>query len=201
MGTDRKPLIESEIDRVALRVEEGTATPKEATELIAEFVRQEHHGQIEPRLVFHVARCFAAFLAGERQRSPTIQTHYSADWVPINSLDKAFGLVRPRRGQPRVDPEARITVAVEVLRKMVAGDTLEVASEAVAADRRKNGLPISSETDVREAWADHKGDALMLIRPEVSPSGAPWTNEEIKRLTEIDKDLAEVIHQLIPKLP
>jgi hypothetical protein len=190
---DKEPLSPADIHWRASCVADGSAPPESARELIAEFVRQSRSGRIEPRLIEHVSDCFAVFLAGERKLIPSLQAGINcAKPVSIKTLEKAFGLTRVTRGQPAIDEDTQCAVAMEVLDRMLLGDTLEVASEFVARDRWAASLQISSETQVRGAWAKHKMDGLLWLRiyrtSDVSPDGPPWSAAELTRLAEIFKD-------------
>jgi hypothetical protein len=194
MENDTRPLSGGDIHWRAERVADGTGTPEEARELIAEFVRQARASRLEPRLIEHFSDCFAAFLAGERHLLPVPEAgRFAPTPVPIQSLEKAFGLTRTTRGRPSTDRETRCAVAMAVLGRMLSGETLEVAAEMVASERRQKCLPISSETEVRDAWARHKLDGLLWLRvsrlPEVDKSAAPWAPREVERLTVLFKDV------------
>jgi hypothetical protein len=188
--TEDEELGPGNISYIASTVRDGTSTPDEAKRLLAEFVRQATGGDVEPQLIEHVRDCFAAYIARKRRLMPAPEVgRPGMTLVKIATLEKAFGLIRHTSGRPVIDRDTHCVVAMEVLKRLLVGETLEVASEVVAADRRSAGLPISAETDVRDAWAKHKMDGIFYLRisrlREVDPSAPPWTLEEFARLTEL----------------
>jgi hypothetical protein len=186
----RNRLAPGDIHWRASCVADGTATPDDARELISEFVRQARTGSLEPRLIEHVSDCFAAFLAEEKRLLPAPEAARSGVTpVRVATLEEAFGMIRAMRGRPDPDRDTSCIVAMEVLERMLSGETLEVALEFVAADRRAAALPISSETEVRETWAKYKSDGLLWLRIsrlcDIDPSAPRWTPTEMERLTEL----------------
>lgn len=94
------------------------------------------------------------------------------------NLKTAFGLTH-KRG-PRVSEEERQTIAADVLRYRLLGDSLEVAAEKVVGERGR------SESFVRGCWSDNKQNALNLLRLErVVDTKSPWTASELDRIREI----------------
>jgi len=63
----------------------------------------------------------------------------------------------------------------------------------VAENRKAMGLPVSSETQVGEAWAECKPDALVWLA--VSGKGGRWTEVE---LAKIQKSYADVSGIVLP---
>lgn len=171
-------------------VEDGTATPEEARELLAEFVRQVDSGALSQRMLQHMRDCVAAFLVGKKVLMPAAsENRHTPIGIPISDLSKAFGVTRIAPGKPRIDRETLVDVARDVLVRRLAGDSLEDAAGTVAEDRKARRLPVSSETQVRAAWTGHASDALALLRvarlPDVDPSAPPWSPTELDRLNEI----------------
>jgi hypothetical protein len=160
----------------------------EARQLLEEFVKQADAGKVMPRMLQHMHACVAAYLAGKRTLLPAPKVgRYKPYGVTIATLDKAFGLKRATSGAPPVDDDTLTEVAVQVLQRRIAGASLETASGAVAEYRKEQGLNISSESQVREAWADHQQSAVVLLRIARCLSGGPdpWTQTEIDRLNEL----------------
>ncbi len=170
-------------------VADGTASREEGRLLIETFVRQSDFGSVSQELIAHVRDCFAAFLAGEKLLNPAPESGRATPLkVPIPTLDKAFGLVRATRGQPPVDRDTHCVVAMNVLRRLLQGETVEVATELIAADRKNRGLSISSDTQVADSWAAYKVDALIwlrLSRVVLDGKSRDWSPDEQARLSDI----------------
>lgn len=163
---DDELLSNGDVYFLASRVIEGIATPNEARRLIAEFVRKAARPkQVDERLIEHVRECFAAFLSGDAR-----------------SLDKAFGLIRRKRGQPELDEQPTMDAAAMVLEARLAGASHQEALAKVETARREAKLPVSSESQIGGAWRDYKRDALLLCRLRRWERGEAWTPTEIKRL-------------------
>jgi len=141
-------------------------------------------------MIGHLCDCIAAYLTGRRTLIPSPEAvRKRASGMAIESLDKAFGLVRPTRGRPSNDPDDERIAATEVLTQLLGGATLEVASESVSERRREAGSPLSSDTQVADAWAKHKVDALTLLRlSRTDPQSPGWSEAELTRLREIYAD-------------
>jgi len=170
-------------------VADGTATPDEARLLLVEFVRQVEVERVSPRMIEHLRDCVRAFLDGRKLLHPAYDAgRDSAVSVRIPTMDKAFGLKRVAAGGPRIDSDTLDEVAMEVLIRRLAGETLEEAAAWVEEDRKARKVPISSDSQIREAWARNQAGGFMLLRVskikgvETSP---PWTQTEIDRLTTL----------------
>jgi hypothetical protein len=179
------------INWLASLVDEGTAKREDAIRLISEFVRQSRSGKIEPRLIEHVRNCFLVFLAGERILVSWEAGPEKAARVSIGTLDKAFGLTRAAPGRAPMDQDDLREAAMQVLaiRLSDAAASLEQASSDVAEQRKNAGLSVSSDSQVRDAWARYKQDGLLWLRisrlTSVDPSAPAWTEKEMQRLTEL----------------
>lgn len=181
----------------------GTATPDDARRLLREFVRQAPamidylgHARVGDQrgwqyLVEHLSACVGAYLDGRKvleKRDPaddpiTIQT---------KTLDKAFGIVSARSGPRAIDADTLGEVAGMVLRELLRGESLEAAAATVGAERQAAGLPVTSESHVRDTWAMHKGDgrlSLRLMRVWGIEPGGWWTNAELTLLDKIYWDV------------
>jgi hypothetical protein len=189
-GTLRRDSI---IHELAGRVADGTATKDQARKLLTEFVRGYEHGTLpRERLIAHVARCFAVYLNGERRLDP-VQGAKSVRNVAVLTLDQAFGLVRKGRGQPPIDREIRCQVAMSVLIGRIAGRSLESVAQMVAEHRSRNDLPLSTETQVRAAWAACKRDAIESLQARREIAEVAWTEAEVRCLRKIYHDVSGVV--------
>jgi hypothetical protein len=174
-------------------VADGTAKPEEARQLIEAFVRQVDAGKLDPTLVAHVRDCFAAFLAGKKTLHPAASAgRASSVNVRIQTLEKAFGLTRVTRGQPPLDDDVLIEAAAELLEERLAGRSHQDALANVEESRRAAALPAAAQSQIGEAWAAHKRDALVWLRLGRSLRGEAWTNDEIEQLREIYADVPGV---------
>lgn len=190
----QESLSAGEVHWLSSTVADGTASPDEARSLLVEFVRQAHAGSVSPRMIEHVRDCLDAYLSGRRQLlSNAERGEPKARAVTINDLDKAFGLKRATRGQPAARPEVAQAVAAQVLARLLAGESLESASAAIAEDRKDAKLPISSETQVKDAWAAQKRDALVLLRLSRTTEESVWSRSELAQLKEIYSDVPGVV--------
>ena len=68
---------------------------------------------------------------------------------------------------------------------------LDEAKEVVAAERKTNGLPVSSETQVGTAWAERKVSALVWLA--VSGKGGRWTQDEHAKIRKIYADAPGIV--------
>jgi hypothetical protein len=171
------------VSYLASCVEDGTATPEEARQLLEEFVRQADKGEVLPRLLGHMRDCVSAYLAKKRVLLPApSEGRDDPIGVPIPNMEKAFGLKRVAPGQPRTDRDTLTAVAMEVLERRMQGETLEVAAEHVANDRKMRKVPVTSESRIRDAWKRHAADAITWLR---IAQERPWTIEEQARLNEL----------------
>lgn len=189
MQPEAEPLGDGTINYLASVVADGTATQEDARQLLEEFVRQANAGTVTARMTEHLRDCISAFLVGKKVLLPSWEEGRNKTiGVPITTMEKAFGLTRVGPGRVRVDRDTLAEVAKEVL-AIRLGDpdaSLERAAAKVA-DRRKNeGLLVSSESQVREAWAKYRADGLLLLRlsrlRELDVEAPAWTAEEIARL-------------------
>jgi hypothetical protein len=90
MDDDGDALSGADIHWLASCVADGTAKPKEARQLLAEFVRKARSARIEPRLIEHVRDCLDAFLANEKMLLPALDAgRFGLTPVPIHSLEQA----------------------------------------------------------------------------------------------------------------
>lgn len=184
-------------------VAEGVATPDDAKRLLREFVRQapammEYLGRAQSGdqrgwqyLVEHLSACIGAYLAGRRvleKRDPADDTIT----IQTKTLDKAFGVVAARAGRPDIDSNVLGEVAGQMLRELLRGRSQEDAAMVVSVERKDAGLQVTSESQIRDAWAKHKGDgwaSLRLMRIMGLEPGGWWTDDELTRLTEIFWDV------------
>lgn len=173
---ESEPLTRGDTYELANRVIERTATPDQARQLIEGFVEQANRGAVDDRLIQHVRDCFDAFITGKP-----------------DSLDQAFGLVRDRRGRPALDEHDQIDAASDYLAERLAGKSDLEAREVVAAARKGRHLPVSSETQVAEAWSSYKCDALLQRRLGRAERGEQWTRDELARLRAIYRDVPAVL--------
>ena len=124
-----EPLGEGTERYIASCVADGTAPPEEARRLIVEFVRQADSGKVSATLIGHLADCFRAFLDRKKLLFPALEDgRDKCVGVPIQTLEKAFGLKRVAPGRPRVDDDTLSLVAMEVLERLLRGESLEDAS-------------------------------------------------------------------------
>jgi len=192
MQPEEEPLGNGTINYLASVVADGTATPEEARQLLEEFVRQANTGMVTARMTEHLRDCISAFLVGKKALLPSQEEgRNKVIGVPVATMEKAFGLTRVGPGRVRVDRDTLAQVAKEVLaiRLRDPDASLERAAAEVA-DRRKNeSLPVSSESQVREAWAKYRAEGLLWLRlsrlREIDPDGPAWTPEEMVRLTAL----------------
>lgn len=183
---DKEPLGPGNEHYIAQCVADGTAPPEEARRLLEEFVRQVGTGAVSPRMLEHFAECIRAYLVGKKvlQSAPEVGRHARVG-VPVQTLEKAFGLRRIAPGKPRVDDDTLSVVAAAVLELLLNGSSLEDAAMSVAEDRKGRGESISSDSQVRGAWASHKLGGALFLRLGRSLDGEPWTPTELDRLNEI----------------
>ena len=198
MPDESERLGPGQIHFLAWSVADGTATPAEARQLLEEFVHQAGAGPVSPRMLEHFRECVSAFLAGRKTLLPNRETgRDEPSETAISSLDKAFGLIRSQRGQPRADPDTHCEVAMQVLRELLANRTAEQAVGAVADKRKEKELPLASETQVRDAWAECKRDALIWLRAsrtlDPDKQAQVWTEPEIARLRQIYADVPGIV--------
>jgi hypothetical protein len=178
-------LAESTIDSYAIRVADGSAKPEEAEELLADFVRRcDRNAPIPEMLLRHFADCLRSFLSGYRVLLASGTSKPGAT-ATIETLDKAFGLSRPFKGAPPIELDIYKEVAMQVLEKRIAGRSLEKAWGEIADARRKASLPLSSDSQIRAAWAKYKLDGYLWLRANRSDNANPWSAAELARLTEI----------------
>jgi hypothetical protein len=177
-----------QIHWLASIVEDGTATPDDARGLLTEFVRQVDAGKVCTRMLQHMRDCTAAFLAGKKTLMPAPRAgRQKPVGVPIPSMEKAFGLKRVTAGAPPIDGDTLAQVAMQVLERRLAGESLEEATGAVAEDRKSKGARVSSESQVRDAWASHQSEGLLMLRmcKAVEPDSPAWSEQELRRLNEL----------------
>jgi hypothetical protein len=184
---DRESLGPGTENYIASCVADGTAAPEEARRLLEEFVRQaDAGGKISPRLIEHFADCVRAYLDGKKDLLPAPNDGRDrVVGVPVQTLEKAFGLKRIASGRPRVDDDTLSIVAAEVLERLLVDESLEEASEAIAEERKARGEEVTSETDVRKAWASHKVQGLWFARASRASDGLGWSDQELGRLLGI----------------
>lgn len=195
MSDKHEPVSPANINYIAWTVADGTATPLDARRLLVEFVRQarESSERIDHRLIEHLADCIGAFLDGRKVLEPApIVGRNDRRAIRVTSLDKAFGLVRATVGPQPVDGDTLGEVAAQVLRDMLRGKSLERAAQNVARERKAAGLKVTSESQIRDTWAQHKLDGWLMLRlmriASVEPGGW-WTDDELRRLEEIFWDV------------
>jgi hypothetical protein len=204
MDDDPSALGRGNINYYSSLVAEGTATPDDAKRLLVEFVRQAgvDTSRVDPLLIEHLRDCVSVYLSGRRVLPADPRAGRDKPYgVAIKTLEKAFGLTRIASGQPRVDEEVVCFVAADVLAAILSGKSVDEASYTVASARRAKKLPISSESQVIDAWSDHKQDALVYLRisrharaiESADPSDGRWTDGELERLYEIFADVPGII--------
>lgn len=192
MRPEAEPLGDGTIHYLASVVADGTATPEEARQLLEEFVRQASSGMVTTRMTEHLRDCISSFLAGEKELLPSFEEGRTKILrVPITTMEKAFGLKRTGPGRAPLDRDTLGQVAKEVLEIRLQNPeaSLEDAAGEVADRRKRDGLPVSSDSQVREAWAKYKAEGLYWLRvsrlPDVDREAPAWTQDEMARLTEL----------------
>ena len=183
---DTEPLGPGNEQHIAQCVADGTASPEDARRLLVEFVRQADSGRVSPRMLEHFAACVRAYLAGKKdlEQAPEVGRHKRVG-VPIQTLEKAFGLTRIASGKPRIDDEILSEVAAAVLDCMLRGESVYSAAMSVAEDRKERGLNVSSDSQVRDAWASHKLEGSTFLRIGRCVNREPWLPSDLIRLNEI----------------
>lgn len=184
---ENEPLGSGTEHHLAQSVADGTATSDEARQLLVEFVRQARtSGKVSSRLIEHFEACVGAYLAGKKTLLPAPEVgRYELVGVPVPTLEKAFGLTRIAPGNPRIDEGTLAVVAMEVLQLVLAGESVQEAAAIVADSRKANGKKVSSESQVRDAWASHKVNGLVLLRFSRVINDPSWSREELDRLNKI----------------
>lgn len=182
-------------------VASSTSTPSDGRHLLAEFVRQANNGNVDRQLIEHVRDCLTAFLTGQRPHvqpmddPPEINGVLGSlvDEAPpdsVVSMEQAFGM-KLGRGRPRIDDEERTDVAMEVLKARLAGGTYEAAIGDVAEARKRTGLAIHGDTEVRNVWTTNRVKALRALVIYRGLEGRTWTADEQTRLRKIYKNLPQ----------
>lgn len=121
------------------QVEEGTQNPKDVKKIFAYYCSQRKRNKpIDDAVLEFIGVCFIKILRGAR-------------------ADKAFGLVQ-RRGRPNDTEDRNVFIAVDVLKKMNGGETLENAAVAVA-----NNYHIT-ESKIKDIYAKNKKMAEFVLR-------------------------------------
>jgi hypothetical protein len=209
---DYEPLGPGKEHHIAQCVADGTASREEARRLLEEFVRQVSTGAVSPRMLEHFGECIRAYLVGKKvlEAAPAAGRNRRVG-VPVQTLEKAFGLTRIAPGKPRIDDDTLSIVAAAVLDLLLSGSSLEDAAMSVAEDRKARGETVSSETQVRGAWASHKLGGACFLRLGRSLDGEAWTPAELARLNEIfygvqgfvppGMPVADYWKQLLPREP
>jgi len=187
--TEDEALGPGNISYIASTVADGTATPDEARRLLVEFVRQANTGNVEAQIIEHVRDCFAAFLVGKRKLLPARADVVVADLpaVKVQTLDKAFGIVRSAAGQPKTDDDTLAEVAMMVLEARLAGESPEDALRSVAVNRKAEARAVTDERQVRAAWDAHPHRLMGYVWLKVKRhiEGCGWTEAEKSRLCEM----------------
>ncbi len=181
---------------IAQSVADGTATPEEARRLLVEFVRQVEAYDVSRRMLEHFAECVRAYLDGKKRLlpAPEVDRYDEKDLeVPVPTLEKAFGLKRVTSGKPRVADDMLSIVAREVLERLLRGETLDTASEAVAHDRWVRSEQVSSGSQVREAWASHRVQGLVFMRAARALESQGLSRAELERLDEIFDGVPDIV--------
>ena len=159
---DSERLSTSRIHHIAWAVGDGTARPDEAAQLLREFVACVNaHEPLPERLREHFRDAFLRYLSGSC------------------GIEAALGMVRGSKGHPGADEKRNQMIAAAVLKRRLAGDSLNTAAAAASEEFHLG------ETQVRKAWADHKYGALTLLLMSRPPDKYPWSPEEVRRLTKI----------------
>lgn len=177
-------LLENDLD-LPRRVAEGTATPDQARRLLAEFVEWHEHRATPPdNLIAHAAHCFAAYLSSERRLCPAHDDGKCVKKVGVRTLDQAFGVVRLTSGRPATEPAVRRGVATAVLQRLIKGDSLDAAAFDIEVERKQKQQPLASETEIREAWADYKREALDTLESLCAIIGEPIARTDSEMRTQ-----------------
>jgi hypothetical protein len=158
MSRTSPSLTRARIFQIAWDVRQGEADPDDARRLIALYC--EPNNEAPRELVDHIKSSFRAYVSGE-----------------ASSLDSAFGLKR-RRGRTPSNEQARINIAVAVLRQRLLGKSYEDA----LADTEE--LLKIGRTKITEAWSACKLEALVTVRLG-RPNDRPWSPVEQRRLIAI----------------
>lgn len=161
------------------RVEERSADPDEARQLLAEFVAcVRGHEAIPERLLEYLRDAFASYLAeSDRQ--------FAA--APPEHLGRALGLVRARAGNPRTDETKALRIAQHILAARLSGSTAQDAIDAAIEDCQ------CGRTTATDAWRERKRDALVEIRIARAVANQEWTQDELQRLAHIFRDDLDAI--------
>jgi hypothetical protein len=148
-------------------VRERKAEATDAEKLRNEFIKYVDSGRtLPPQLLQWVSRGFM-----EQQRR--------------KSLEQALGLIRPRAGKPKADPELMTAIALTILDVRLKG---KLHKQALDVARRKWRC---RDTKLSRAWKTHKIAAFheLRIRRAVrnTENRAEWTADEINILRYIFK--------------
>ena len=183
---DLEPLGAGTEHHIASCVADGTATPEDARRLLQEFVRQAGKGKVSARMIEHFAACIGAYLEGKKRLLPAANAgRLEPLGVPIQTLEKAFGLKRIAPGQPRTDEDTLAEVAMQVLELLLAGDSVQEACGKVADRRKSREEKVSSDSQVLDAWSTHKLQGCVFLRICRVVEQDPWSPEELRKLNQI----------------
>lgn len=170
---------------IAFDVRDGTSNPDDVRRLLRFFCKTiEKQEPTPPELVRFIREAFRRYLSRK-----------------VNSLDKAFGLVRGKRGKPQSDRRKSIEIAAAVLRYRLAGKSYDRAVEETKREFR------CSKTTVADAWRNHKNVALYLERNGRPITPYPWSDEEKAVLQEIfplDERICDwtgIRHHAVQRIP
>jgi hypothetical protein len=90
-------------------------------------------------------------------------------------IEKALGLVQPRRGHPGKDLDEQVSMAATIWRLRMAGDS---HAESIYAVHR--GFRCSERT-AASAWSKHRLQGFVRFRlSRIVRDAPPWTEEEIR---------------------
>jgi len=200
-------LTTSVIFQIAADIREGNADPEDARRLLDllcdALAQANEQDQIQRWLWVYLKEAFARYRYGRRlleiadrmqaasrqariwrtqERCLELQRKAKYFSREAKSLDAAFGLVRAKAGRPSADERHRIALAVDVLRRRLAGKSHEDAL-ADAGEHLSRG-----RTVMGEAWAAHRFDALRVLRAERPSKPYPWSKQEMDVLLGIFED-------------
>jgi hypothetical protein len=170
-GDDLSP---AAFNLIACDVRDGTADPVEACRAIAHCQQAfSDPAAISREMLEFVREAFARYLTGK-----------------VDTLDKAFGMVRANRGRRKADDYKRAEMASEVWRLRLEGMTHQVSLQEAAMSFRR------SESVIGEAWHQHKGTGLVLLQVERKLLNQPWSEDEKKQMEKMLKSDQERLKRI-----
>jgi hypothetical protein len=147
------------------RLKERTAGPEEVHRLLGEFVASVSSVETpRPELLRCLAEVFATYLDGSHK-----------------TLDKAFLLVRNKRGNPGADAEKEVNIAVAILDMRLRDSELD---HNAALDKAAAAFSCGT-TKAEQAWKRQRVEAFNALRANRATQGNAFTREEWGRACKI----------------